>query len=132
MSQDSLQVVQAFYQAMETGNVPGALGQLDPNVDWNEAENFVYADQSPYRGTDDLVNGLFLRFVTAWEGFGAVPEQFIANGDRVVVLGRYRGTYRETNKSVDAQFAHVYRVANGKVVHFQQYTDTAQFRDVTQ
>jgi len=131
MSQDSLQVVQAFYEAMKTGNVPGALGQLDPNVDWNEAENFVYADQSPYRGTDDLVNGLFLRFVTAWEGFGAVPEQFIANGDRVVALGRYRGTYRETSKSVDAQFAHVYKVANGKIVHFQQYTDTAQFRDVT-
>lgn len=132
MSQESLQVVQAFYEAMKAGNVPGALGQLDANVDWNEAENFVYADQSPYRGTDDLVNGLFLRFVTAWEGFGAVPEQFIASGDRVVALGRYRGTYRETSKSVDAQFAHVYTVANGKIVHFQQYTDTAQFRDVTQ
>lgn len=129
MAHDSLQVVQAFYDAMKAGDIPGALGQIDPNVEWNEAENFVYADRSPYKGTDDLINGLFLRFATLWEGFAAIPEEFIASGDRVVVLGRYLGTYRETEKSVNAQMVHVYKVANGKIVHFQQYTDTAQFRD---
>lgn len=45
----------------------------------------------------------------------------------VVVLGRYRGTYRATGKAMDAQMAHVWRVADGKVAGFQQYTDTLQF-----
>lgn len=131
MAQDSLQVVQAFYTAMKSGDVPGALGQIDPNVAWHEAENFVYADQSPYVGIDNLVNGLFMRLMSEWEGFAAIPEEFIASGDRVAVLGRYKGTHRETGKPMDAQMVHVYKVANGKIVHFQQYTDTAQFRDVT-
>jgi ketosteroid isomerase-like protein len=109
--------------------MPGALSHLDPAVEWNEAENFVYADQSPYKGTDDLINGLFLRFAMNWEGYKAIPERFISDGDTVVVLGRYTGTYRETGKSVNAQMVHVHKVANGKIVHFQQYTDTAQFRD---
>jgi ketosteroid isomerase-like protein len=130
MSEASLQVVQAFYNAMKAGDIPGALGQIDPHVEWIEAENFIYADQSPYQGTDALINGLFLRFATLWEGYAAVPEDFIASGDRVVVLGRYHGAYRETGRLVNAQFVHVYKVANGKIVHFQQYTDTAQFREV--
>jgi ketosteroid isomerase-like protein len=131
MAQDNLQVVQAFYEAVGSGTVPVALGHLDANVEWNEAENFVYADHSPYVGIDNLVNGLFMRLMTEWEGFAAVPEQFIASGDRVAVLGRYSGTYRETGKPMNAQMVHVFKVADGKIVHFQQYTDTAQFRDVT-
>jgi ketosteroid isomerase-like protein len=116
---------------MGNGDVPGALGQLDPNVEWHEAENFVYADHSPYKGIDNLVNGLFMRLMTEWEGFKAIPEEFIASGDRVVVLGYYNGVFRETEKPVKAQMVHVYKVANGKIVHCQQHTDTAQFRDVT-
>ncbi len=97
--------------------MPGALGQLDPNIEWNEAENFVYADQSPYVGIDNLVNDLFMRLMTSG-GLRGHPEQFIASGDRVAVLGRYSGTYRETGKPMNAQMVHVFKVANGKIVHF--------------
>ncbi len=131
MSQDSLEVVQAFYNAMKTGDIGGALGIIDDNVVWTEAENFVYADHSPYVGRDSAVNGVFMRLATEWEGFAAVPEQFIGTGDTIAVTGRYHGTYRATGKTVNAQLVHVFKVANGKIVRFQQYTDTAQFRDVT-
>lgn len=125
-----METVQNFYNAMKSGDLGSALALIDENVVWTEAEHFVYADLSPYKGRDNLVNGLFLRFATDWEGFAAVPERFLSSGDTVAVLGRYHGTYRPTGKSVDAQFVHVYTVADGKIVQFQQYTDTAQFRDV--
>jgi ketosteroid isomerase-like protein len=47
-------------------------------------------------------------------------------GDRVVALGRYSGKFKKTGRAIDAQFAHVWTVRNGKVTAFQQYTDTAQ------
>lgn len=31
---------------------------------------------------------------------------------------------------VDAQVRHVWTLKNGKIMKFQQYTDTAQFQDV--
>ncbi|MEP6962033.1 MAG: nuclear transport factor 2 family protein [Acidobacteriota bacterium] len=130
MSQENVQVVEGFYQAMSRADIAGVMGALDPKIEWNEAEHFVYADHSPYVGADTVLNGLFMRLATEWEGFKAVPEKFIGSGDTVAVLGRYHGTYRATGKTVDAQLVHVFTVANGKIVRFQQYTDTAQFRDV--
>jgi ketosteroid isomerase-like protein len=129
MSQESLQVVESFYNAMKAADLGTALGLIDENVVWTEAENFVYADLSPYKGRDNLVNGLFMRFATDWSGFTSVPKQMVSSSDTVVVFGRYMGTYRPTAKSLDAQFVHVYKVAQGKIAEFQQYTDTAQFRD---
>ncbi len=47
----------------------------------------------------------------------------------VVALGRYGGVYKATGVKVNAQFVHVFRFKDGKVASFQQYTDTAQFKD---
>ena len=42
-------------------------------------------------------------------------------------LGRYGGTMKAGGAKLDAPFCHVYRFRNGKVVTFQQFTDTAQW-----
>lgn len=44
----------------------------------------------------------------------------------VVALGRYTGRRKESDKQLNAQFAHVWTVRDGEVKRFQQYTDTAQ------
>jgi ketosteroid isomerase-like protein len=51
-------------------------------------------------------------------------------GDAVVVLGRYKGVFKATGRALDAQLVHVWRVEDGKVVAFQQYTDTLQTAQV--
>jgi uncharacterized protein len=129
MSQENIAVVQAFYDAMGRGDVPAVLALLDPGVVWTEADNFVYADKSPYIGIDNLLNGLFSRLMGEWDGFAAIPEKIVGTGDTVAAMGRYHGTYKATGKTISAQLVHVYTVTNGKITHFQQYTDTAQFRD---
>ena len=105
------------------------LGVFDPKIEWNEAENFLYADGNPYIGPQAILNGIFARVGAEWDQFSAAPEQILDAGDAVVSLGRYRGTYKETGAAVNAQFVHVFTFQGGKLVRFQQYTDTAQFRD---
>jgi uncharacterized protein len=129
MSQENIQVVKTFYDGVSRGDVATVLRLMDTKVEWNEAEHFLYADRSPYIGPDAVLNGVFMRLMTEWEGFKAVPEQFIGMGDTVAVTGRYHGTYRETGKSIHAQMVHVFTVKDGKLTRFQQYTDTAQFLD---
>jgi len=128
MGQNS-QIVESFYAAMGRGDIPFVIGILDPGIVWNEAENFVYADKSPYVGVDAVLTGLFARLGGEWDGFSAVPEQIVDGGDTVVALGRYGGVYKATGAKVDAQFVHVFKFKGGKVAGFQQYTDTAQFKD---
>jgi hypothetical protein len=120
-------VVKGIYTAFGKGDVPAVLGAFDPGIQWNEAENYVYADGNPYAGPQAVAAGVFQRIVSDVEGFTLTPEHFIDGGDTIVVEGRYRGMMKSTCKRVDAQFAHVWRLRDGKVIRFQQYTDTKQW-----
>jgi ketosteroid isomerase-like protein len=131
MSQSNAALIRAIYDAFAAGDVPGVLSRMSSDIVWNEAENFPYADGNPYVGPDAILTGVFARIGAEWDGFEAAAEEIIDAGDVVVALGRYRGTCKATGKALDAQLAHVWRVAGGKAVQFQQYTDTLQAARVT-
>jgi uncharacterized protein len=128
MGQNS-KTVEAFYAAMGRGDIPFVIGILDSQIVWNEAENFVYADKSPYVGVDAVLTGLFARLGGEWDGFSAVPQEIVDGGETVVAFGRYGGVYKATGVKVHAQFVHVFKFKDGNIAHFQQYTDTAQFQN---
>lgn len=131
MSESNVSLVRGIYEAFGTGDIQGVLGRMAADMEWNEAENFPYADGNPYVGADAIVGGVFMRLGGEWDGFAAVPRDYLDAGDHVVVLGRYKGIYKATGKPLDAQMCHVWRVEDGKAVHFQQYTDTLQAARVT-
>ncbi|MET1113204.1 MAG: nuclear transport factor 2 family protein [Allosphingosinicella sp.] len=126
MSEQNVATIRAIYDAFAAGDIPGVVGRMSEDMVWNEAENFPYADGNPYRGPAAILSGVFGRLGAEWDGFAALPEEFLDAGDTVVVLGRYRGACKATGRALDAQLAHVWRVADGKAVRFQQYTDTLQ------
>ncbi len=129
MSLENVQLVRGLYEAFGRGDVPTVLGRMDQGIEWREAENFIYADRSPYVGPQAVLEGVFMRLGSDWEGFTVMPEEWLDAGDRVVVLGTYSGMHKATGRRVRAQFAHVWSVSEGRVVRFQQYTDTKQFAD---
>ena len=65
-----------------------------------------------------------------WSGTASrlVPAGVLDAGDTAIGHGHYSGTYKPTGKPVRAQFAHFFTFRDGKIVKFQQYTDTAQFK----
>jgi ketosteroid isomerase-like protein len=73
-----------------------------------------------------------MRLGTEWDAFSAVPDDFVAEGDKVIALGHYSGKYKETGKSVRTHFAHAWTLRDGKAVMFQQYTDTAKVQEALQ
>lgn len=127
MSLDNVNIVRGVYDAFGTGDVPSVIAALDPQIEWLEAENFIYADHNPYIGPAAVLEGVFMRLATEWEGFGVSPKEILDAGETVIGRGYYSGTYKKTGKQVRAQFAHVFTIRNGKVTKFEQYTDTAQF-----
>lgn len=124
---NNTEIVRGLYTAFAQGNVPAVLSSLASNIEWREADNFPYADRNPYIGVPAIVEGVFMRLGAEWENFTLNPASFHESGDTVFVQGRYTGTLRATGKSVNAQFMHVWTLADGKVTKFQQYTDTLQF-----
>jgi ketosteroid isomerase-like protein len=108
MSAENIAVVQALYDAFGEGDIPGVLGKFDQNIEWREAENFIYADRNPYIGPNAILEGVFLRIVSEWDNFTVNPESILDAGEQVVTLGTYSGTHKKTGKSVRAQMVHVW------------------------
>jgi len=127
MSQENVQLIQSMYEAFGRGDVAAVLAGMDPNIEWREADNFPYADRNPYQGPQAIVEGIFVRFATEWDGFKVTPQEWFDAGDHVIVTGTYTGTYKGTRKTVQAPFAHFWKMRASKVVKYQQYTDTKQF-----
>lgn len=127
MSQESVGIVRSMYEAFGRGDIPVIIAALDPEVEWWEAENFIYADGNPYVGPQAVLEGVFIRIANEWEGFSVSPEEILDAGESAIGHGYYSGTYKKNGQSVRAQFAHFFTLRSGKVVKFQQYTDTAQF-----
>ena len=126
MSRQDVALIRNLYEAFAKGDVPAVLAAMSPDIVWNEAENYPYADGNPYRGPEAILAGVFARIGSEWDGFAAVPEEYIDGGDAIVVLGRYRGTYRASGRSMDAQMVHIWRLADGRITRFDQRVDTLQ------
>jgi ketosteroid isomerase-like protein len=123
---DAAALVRSFYNALGGGDIPGAFALLAPDVSWTEATGFPYG--GTYHGPDEVLQKVFMRLGSEWDGFTGIPAEFVAQGDTVVVLGQYSGTYKATGKKFTAPFAHVWTANGGKLVKFRQFTDTALAR----
>ena len=53
------------------------------------------------------------------------PTEFIAQGDKVVVLGHFAARIKSTNKEYASDFAHIVTVADGKITGFYEFFDNA-------
>jgi len=128
----NLELIESLYAAFARGDGPALFAAMDPAIVWNEAENFPLADRNPYIGPAAIGEGVFYRLATEWDNFQAIPAEYIDGGATIAALGRYTATYKATAKPVDAQFVHVWRINDGKITGFQQYTDTYQVQRAIQ
>lgn len=119
--------VKGFYEAAARGEMNVLFEALAPKIEWREADGSPFASGNPYVGPD-AVGKLLAGIGEAIDGLAIIPMNVIDGGDTVVIEGRYKGKARKTGKAFDAQFAHVWQIRDGKVVRFQQYTDTTQWR----
>lgn len=117
-------VIRGIYDSFAAGDVASVLGAMSPDIVWNEAEHFPYADGNPYLGPQAVLEGVFARCVGEWEGFGVEIEAIHDAGDTVFAIGRYTGVYKATGARQHTQMAHVWTVRDGKAVQFQQFADT--------
>ena len=128
---DNVSLLKNLYAAFGRADIPTVLAAMSADIEWHQAENNPYMPSGEaWVGPDTILNNLFMRLGTEWDGFTVHPKVFHGAGDSVVVECRYTGTYKPTGKSMDAQVCHVLDVKNGKVTRFQQYIDTAKLQHV--
>jgi len=74
----------------------------------------------------DQLKDYFGGLTRDWEMIEYHADQFVAQGDRVVMLGRCTWRFKKTGKVVSTPKCDSWRIVNGKAVEFFEYYDTAQ------
>ena len=118
------EIVQEIYEAVGRGDIPALLDFLTDDVEWT----FQGPSVIPFAGTRCGREGVaeFFSLVgrnLEFERFE--PREFVAQGGTVVVLGFERSLIKPTGRTFEQEWAHVYKLRDGKVAKFLALEDTA-------
>jgi ketosteroid isomerase-like protein len=118
------EVVQGTYEAVGRGDIPALLDLLTDDVQWT----FQGPSTIPFAGTRRGREGVAEFFSLVGENLEFQefePREFVAQGNTVVVLGFERSLVRPTGRTFEQEWAHVYKLRDGKVAEFLAFEDTA-------
>ncbi|MES2941604.1 MAG: nuclear transport factor 2 family protein [Pseudomonadota bacterium] len=117
-----LNIIADHYAASARQDIAAMMADVAPDVQWTEMAGFPCA--GTWVGPEQVIEHVFKALGAEWSAYRFELQELIDGGDRVIGLGQYHGTYGKTGKSMKARVAHVWRLQDGKIVQFEQFTDT--------
>lgn len=102
-------------------NIPTLLQSMSEDVTWQlpEIENVPFAGRRKGRGAV----GEFFSLASLPDARTFEEHEFIAQGDKVVVLGHYVCQVKANKRTIEGDFAHVFTVGGGQIAAFHEYMD---------
>ncbi len=119
--------VRALYDAMAAHDPAAILATLDERFVGIVSRGMPLDAGGRHDGPQAMLREVWGRVFTAYEMRVEAEELLPAGPDRVVALGSYRGVQRDSGHVVDARFAHVVTVRDGRITRLEQITDTASW-----
>ena len=120
--QKNVQIVKDFFAAMGGSDRQGLLALCAEDIEWIiPGEDWPLA--GTYRGHAGLAD-LLQKASKNMETSFPKPPEFVAQGDRVLVVGFARGKVKATNRTFEDHFVFAITVRNGKLTNIREYVDT--------
>jgi uncharacterized protein len=116
----SIEAMKRGYGAIGESNLDAMLEIVDPDVVIRDRPESP--DPRTYHGHEGARQALESSDET-FDGFELVPEDFIVEGDYVIVVLTMRGTGRGSGITLEERIAHQWKVRDGKAVALQVYSD---------
>ena len=114
------------YAAFARGDVEAALELAHDDVLWQGTPVEKLPGAGKHQGKEALQQ-MLAAIREHWDDFALSADQFVEDGDTVVVLGHVQAKARATGKTVKVPFAHVLTFEEGKVRRMTSLADTAIF-----
>ncbi len=113
------------YEAYGRGDLEAALANWADDARWEGPNSEELPGGGVAEGKDAIAQTLS-RIPGFYDSFTITPDEFIEQGDTVVVLGHGEATPKGGGETIKQPFVHVYRFEDGKVKRIQLLTDTYQ------
>lgn len=123
MSTDqNVEIVKSFFNAAFGGDRDGMLALVSDEIEWIiPGEDWPLA--GVHRGHDGLAD-LLKTESEAMEMALSEPREFIAKGNRVLVVGYAEGSVKATGRSFQDHWIFAITVEDGKLTNIREYVDT--------
>ncbi|MCK1383570.1 nuclear transport factor 2 family protein [Bradyrhizobium sp. 21] len=117
----NIQTVKDFFAAIGRGDSEAVLALVTEDIAWIiPGEDWPLAGtHRGHSGVTDLLETASTSVETSTE-----PREFVAQGDRVLVVGFARGKIKATNKIFEDDWVFAITVRNGKLTNIREYVDT--------
>jgi ketosteroid isomerase-like protein len=121
-TQENVQIVKDFFAALGRRDKQGLLALSAEDIEWIvPGEDWPLA--GTHRGHAGLENLLQKANETVETSYPEPPE-FIAQGDRVLVVGFTTGRIKATNRKFEDHWVFDITIRNGKLTNVREYIDT--------
>jgi uncharacterized protein len=120
-TETNVQTVKDFFAAIGRGDREGLLALVAEDIEW-----IIPGEDWPLAGTHRGHAGLADLLQTASKSIetSTEPREFVAQGDRVLVVGFAKGKIKATNKTFEDHFVFAITVRDGKLTNIREYIDT--------
>ena len=123
----NLEILKQAYKDFSLGNVEGVIATWQPDIVWDECTGFPFVQgDGIFVGAQAILEGVFAHIPVYYDGFNIEITEFVDGGDKVVMVGYYKGTWKATGKEFKANAMHAWTFKNGEVSHFFQAADSAE------
>ncbi len=121
-TEKNVQTVKNFFAAIGRGDKEGLLALSAGDIEWIiPGEDWPLA--GTHRGHAELA-ALLQKASDEVETTYPKPPEFVAQGDRVLVVGVATGKIKATNRTFKDDWVFAITVRNGKVAKIREYIDT--------
>lgn len=124
---ENLQLVKDGYAAFGRGDLPGLLSLLAEDI-VRDMPGEGLPISGRYRGRDGVAS-FFEKLRQEADIMEFQPREFLADGDRVLVVGWERMKIKTSGRGAEIDWVMSFTVRNGKIAAFRQYTDTKAIAD---
>ena len=117
----NIQTVKDFFAAIGRGDKEALLSLVAEDIEW-----IIPGEDWPLAGTHRGHAGLANLLGTASKSIetSTEPREFVAQGDRVLVVGFARGRIKATNKTFEDDWIFAITVRDGRLTSIREYVDT--------
>ena len=123
-TQRNKEAVQEAYRLFQSGDIGSVIARCHDDAEWTSPESDLVPSAGTFHGKSGIAE-FFSRLDASVQAIHFEPKEFIAEGDKVVVLGQATWQIKPTGRTFGSPWIHLFTMRDGKVARFEAFTDTA-------
>jgi ketosteroid isomerase-like protein len=124
---DQIAAARRLYEAVASRDVEGLRHALADDFVGRVSDGMPLGVGGEHKGPETMIRGVWTKVFATYDVHADVERFYASGDDHVVAVGHYRGTVRASGQPIEAAFAHVLTIRDGRIARLHQITDTERW-----